>query len=388
MSFSKTSREKYNTTRCVMTVWKSVNRVFEWLYSIVRNIKNRKVETNKNKYADRPNSFAKYNIDKVLLTKLLKMTQPEVKRFCKGFLKSFGYKPVLKDGFLFAQGDLPIALVAHMDTVFSPPTSLKFTKNSVTSPTGLGADDRAGIYGILEMVRRGYRPTIILLEDEEIGGIGAYKFIDQDITLDVRYMIELDRQGQDDAVFYDCDNIEFTNYICEFGFKKATGSFSDISIIAPHYGVGAVNLSIGYYSQHTINEILIFSFLTETLDKVELMLNDIPENHFPYITPKSKNKWFVNDWDRYTGFSKYSTKKTNKKSILLDYEDYFSNENPVPIEFCHLLLPDQGVVEVWFEDGYTIDSRNRVFDIYGREIKDAYPVDEYVRRLYYSDFKY
>lgn len=41
------------------------------------------------------------------------------------------------------------------------------------SPQGLGADDRAGIFAIIQIIKSGLRPHIILTTDEEVGGVGA-----------------------------------------------------------------------------------------------------------------------------------------------------------------------------------------------------------------------
>jgi hypothetical protein len=67
-------------------------------------------------------------------------------------------------------------------------------------------------------------------------------------------MIELDRQGRDDAVFYDCDNPEFEEYITKFDFVSDWGTYSDISTIAPSWECAAVNLSIGYFDEHSYAE--------------------------------------------------------------------------------------------------------------------------------------
>ena len=55
------------------------------------------------------------------LMKIFKMEQREVKKYAKKVLKQHGYTPNLGDGFIMAQGDLPVILVAHMDTVFKTP---------------------------------------------------------------------------------------------------------------------------------------------------------------------------------------------------------------------------------------------------------------------------
>lgn len=56
------------------------------------------------------------------------------------------------DGFLYAIGDIPLMLVAHMDTVFDPPKNLIY-ENTLdklyNQDGGLGGDDRCGIYAIM-----------------------------------------------------------------------------------------------------------------------------------------------------------------------------------------------------------------------------------------------
>ena len=75
------------------------------------------------------------------------LTQMGLKKTLSKFLRSKYDKIIETKDYLLAEGDIPIALVAHMDTVFpKPPTDIFYdrVKNVMLSPTGLGADDRAG----------------------------------------------------------------------------------------------------------------------------------------------------------------------------------------------------------------------------------------------------
>ena len=94
-------------------------------------------------------------------------------------------------------------------------------------------------------------------------------------------IFQLDRRGSDDCVFYDCDNPDFTKYVESFGFKKAYGSFSDISVIAPAWGVAAANLSVGYYLEHSNAEYLKGRELEKTIERVKKIL-DNAENMLSY----------------------------------------------------------------------------------------------------------
>lgn len=212
------------------------------------------------------------------------------------YLKS-KYKDVrsTKD-YVIAVGNIPIALVAHLDTVFRYTVKEIYydkEKQVMWSPTGLGADDRAGIYGIIHLINLGYRPTIILLTDEEIGDLGALKLIKDypKSPVELKYIIELDRRGAKDCVFYDCDNWNFIEYIESFGYSLNFGSFSDISVICPTWGIAGVNLSIGYYYEHTTSEILNIKQMLQSLERVEQMLRSAEAAPaFKYIHYKEVKK--------------------------------------------------------------------------------------------------
>ena len=101
---------------------------------------------------------------------------------------------------------------------------------------------------------------------------------------DLKYIIELDRQGTNDCVFYNCSNEEFTNYIEQFGFITDWGTFSDISDICPMWEIAGVNLSIGYKNEHTQVETLNTDVLYSTIKKVEKMLDEAKSiKQFEYI---------------------------------------------------------------------------------------------------------
>lgn len=203
------------------------------------------------------------------------------------FLKS-KYETVhcTKD-YIIAVGDIPVALVAHMDTVFtSPPDNIFYDriKNVMWSPEGLGADDRAGVYSIVQILKQGLKPTIIFTTDEEKGAVGASKLIAdfKEAPTELKYIIELDRRGSVDCVFYECDNPDFEEYVENFGFITAWGTFSDISVICPAWGIAGVNLSIGYEDEHSYQELLYIGRMLSTIKKVTKMLREIDTEMKPF----------------------------------------------------------------------------------------------------------
>lgn len=204
-------------------------------------------------------------------------------------LTGYGYKPTYNSLHLYTPGTIPILLVAHVDTVhLGPPNTIYHDerKGCLWSPDGLGADDRAGVFGILEILRRGFRPHVLFTDEEECGGHGANETINTWDAPDVNLIIQLDRMNSKDAVWYDCENNKAEKWVNKYGFKTAHGSFSDISILAPEWHIAAVNLSIGYYNQHTDSEHLVLGEAMATIDKVCEMLANPPKKRFQYHAKK------------------------------------------------------------------------------------------------------
>jgi hypothetical protein len=234
------------------------------------------------------------------LENLVKLSQSALHSTMIKYLKTKYPKVIYTKEYIAAEGDIPIALVAHMDTVFKLlPEEVFFDPryNVMWSPDGLGADDRAGIFAIFQIIKSGLRPHIILTTDEEIGGFGANAIARAGNPFkDLRYIIELDRRGTSDCVFYDCDNQEFEQYIENFGFVTAWGTFSDISIICPSWGVAGVNLSIGYRDEHSPSEVLFINAMINTIERVKTMLSQTDIPFFKYIPAARSYNYFDKDW--------------------------------------------------------------------------------------------
>lgn len=225
------------------------------------------------------------NKDIQLLKKILKLNNRALHYNLVSILPKYysREKIISTPKYIMVEGDIPICLVAHLDTVFQDIKGHKLIfhdteYNVMWSPAGLGADDRAGVYAILKVLQAGYRPYIIFTQDEEKGCLGAQALVHrfpESPWKKLKYILELDRQGQEDCVFYNCENPEFTSYVESFGFKTEWGTFSDISEIAPAWGVAAVNLSVGYISEHTYSETLFIDDLENTIEKVKKMLDSV-----------------------------------------------------------------------------------------------------------------
>ena len=197
-----------------------------------------------------------------------------------------------KDNYILVPGEAPIMLLAHLDTVHKEKVrQICKTDNGtiLMSPQGIGGDDRCGVYALVKLHRSAVKkPWLLFTCDEETGGGGASTFckhfkkgkLPKELK-DLKLLVELDRKGEKDAVYYDCENDEFEDYITSKGFKTEWGSFSDISYVAPELGVAAVNLSSGYYNAHTLHEYINRTQLNAVVKKVEEIIADAAKPEFP-----------------------------------------------------------------------------------------------------------
>lgn len=228
--------------------------------------------------------------------KVLRLPQMELKAALSKELTDRGYENIQsQDGFLYAPGTVPVLMVAHMDRIhtYDVDSLCRSSDGVFMSPQGIGGDDRCGVYALLQ-VAKNFRVHLLFTEDEEKGCIGAKKFIKAGIIPIVNYIIEVDRKGVDDAVFYQCDNPDFTKFIVDHGFKEEYGSCSDISDIAPFLGVAAVNLSSGYYNPHQISEYIVLEDLAKTISRIMTILKDDVLTKYKYI--KKAYSYYKDDY--------------------------------------------------------------------------------------------
>lgn len=288
-----------------------------------------------------------------LLEKICSLSQDSLLQVMNRYLRKY-YKTVYTTKeFIYAVGNLPVALTAHLDTVFpKQPANLFYDRKknvmwAISENGGAGFDDRVGVFSILQIIKNGYKPTILFTTDEEIGGAGASALIKAfpEPVGEIKYIIELDRRGAYDCVFYDCDNKEFEEYIESFGFITNFGSFSDISFICPSWGIAGSNLSIGYECEHSQSEHLYVGHMLDTIRKVKLMLDEAESAEcFEYVPRQTA---FAYGWDPAYGIDKetwVSWHTGMQDCIFCDYNDYEYNMIPFKVDNHTLYIcPDCAV---------------------------------------------
>lgn len=257
--------------------------------------------------------------------KICRMSQKSLKNHVKQMLKKTHDEVTVADGYVYAQGIFPVLLVAHLDTVHEKlPNMIVYdqTQDIISSPNGIGGDDRAGVYMIFEILKL-FNCSVLFCEDEEIGGIGAGKFAKSELAseLHFNYIMEFDRANANDAVFYSCANDEFEKFITMDFYKTNYGTYSDICDVAPALGCAAVNLSCGYYKAHTKDEYVVLSEMENSIRAAcDILARTSHDDKFEYVEDESV-------YDNWTGYGYYGYRNYSSYDAQKYYLIEFVDEN-------------------------------------------------------------
>ena len=159
------------------------------------------------------------------------------------------------------------------------------------TPTTLGADDKAGIFILLNLIRANIPGLYIFHAGEEVGGIGSHdiktrkpgllKGIKRAIAFDrMHYLDIVDRQrGQVccsrkfvNAFSDQLSDVLITPNKIPNRFKGATGTFTDTANYTELISE-CTNLSVGYFNQHGSEECLNVTWLEKVLTPALLKID-------------------------------------------------------------------------------------------------------------------
>lgn len=129
----------------------------------------------------------------------------------------------------------------------------------------LGADDRAGCWIASELMDYNFEVSFLICDLEEVGGKGSYEASQDDVVYEyivdnVSSFIGLDRRGARELALYGYESQDFMRDVVDYfvlgGYEEGIGSFTDASNLARVFNLCCLNLSIGYYNEHTYREYL------------------------------------------------------------------------------------------------------------------------------------
>lgn len=179
------------------------------------------------------------------------------------------------------------------------------------NPTGIGGDDKCGIYICLELLKQLDKVKIAFFVSEETGCHGS-RMVNLEFLKDVGYCVQYDAPG-DHLISHSCfgtvlfDNGgEFYNTALRSitkGFNNEmmvqAHPYTDIMMIKQKSDISCINMSCGYYNMHTSNEFVCISDVERAVVAGKNMVEDLGLKKYEYKEePKTTTTLFDFDNDK------------------------------------------------------------------------------------------
>jgi putative aminopeptidase FrvX len=139
--------------------------------------------------------------------------------------------------------------------------------------TGIGGDDKCGVYVCLEMFERFDVLKGAFFVEEEIGMLGS-RHADDKFFENVGYAIQFDAPSSNwisevcsGVKLFDEDfKEEIKGTLNECGYTKfSVDPFTDVNQLASKYDFNCLNLGCGYYRQHTTSEYVVVEEVSDSI---------------------------------------------------------------------------------------------------------------------------
>jgi len=310
-------------------------------------------------------------INKQLLFKILEIQSHsrqcgDMQNYLFDYVLSKGYEIELDnmDNLYITKGtaDTYPCIVAHMDTVHNITKGGIEVAHSISNPdvvfginpdthrlTGIGGDDKCGIYAALHCLEILPECKVAFFVDEEIGCVGSSQ-ANIDFFNNCRFVIQADRRGNNDFVYDICGPLSSEAFIEDvrpilkkFGYKMVKGMMTDVeSLRDQDVGVSVANMSAGYYLPHTDSEYISLNDLENVcnmmLEMCETMEKVYPfhfvrswktaQHHTQTYDHKAYDAWWQK-FDKHgnlTGVPEEAEEEEPEQTLLLGYKEMIDQQ--------------------------------------------------------------
>jgi acetylornithine deacetylase/succinyl-diaminopimelate desuccinylase-like protein len=193
------------------------------------------------------------------------------RRWIKEFLEPLGLERDARGNLWKRIGNAPVMWCCHTDTVhgLGGPQRIEVRDGMLRLAADedlsncLGADDTAGCWLMIEMIKAGRPGLYVFHRDEESGGRGSEWIVENnpDLLAGIMFAIAFDRKGTKSVITHQiggrcCSDAFAWSLARQLGpmFEPdATGTFTDTANFTELVGE-CTNISVGYYDQHTRKE--------------------------------------------------------------------------------------------------------------------------------------
>lgn len=287
-------------------------------------------------------------------------------------LKSLEIPYFVDDGCIYAtKGDAKKypCIVAHMDTVHQICEDLTVIEikgkltgfNAVTmSQTGIGGDDKVGIFIALEVLKMTENIKVVFFRDEEVGCEGSYN-ANTEFFNNCNIILQCDRKGNKDFI-RNASGIELSSkkfqkevnpIIKKYGYSFNNGMMTDVMALKElEINASMANISCGYYNPHCKNEYVIIKDVENCLNMVLEIINTLKGNY----DHKNKVKYSKKYWHKDNYNDSFWIKKgwDDEKNTYLE----FNKKEKNVCECC------SEIAETTFNSIYNIDMCKKCINDY------------------------
>tara|TARA_R100000306_G_scaffold62541_1_gene72718 strand:- start:1096 stop:2259 length:1164 start_codon:yes stop_codon:yes gene_type:complete len=221
-------------------------------------------------------------------------------------------------GTTYSKGAYP-CVVAHTDTVHKIHADFQVYENKDIifafsndeyKQVGVGGDDKVGVWVALEMLISCDTIKCAFFHSEEIGCIGSTD-ADMEWFSDVGYVFQSDRRGHTDFVnsiggkdlFDEKFSKKISKIIKHYGYKETSGAMTDVEQLVDNgLDVCVANMSSGYYSPHSDEEIVDFYAAENCLLMIERLIEELGCERY---TNREFGKFSWSNYGTYNGYGGY-----------------------------------------------------------------------------------
>ena len=242
----------------------------------------------------------------------------------------------LTKGMLDSTDEYFPCVVSHMDTVHRTHRNLIENKVRLTikednlgvltahhpetdKQTGIGGDDKCGVYVCLELFNNFDKLKGAFFVEEEIGMLGS-KESDDRFFENVGYAIQFDAPSSNwisevcsGVKLFDEDfKTEIKGVLNESGYHKfSIDPFTDVNQLAKKYDFNCLNLGCGYYRQHSDLEFVVISEVEDSLVAGVNLISKLSSKKYihkkvevkPILNESYSNGYYSNvDYDKFGDF--------------------------------------------------------------------------------------
>ncbi len=256
--------------------------------------------------------------------------------------KANNYQVYNEDGNIYitkGKANVYPCIVAHTDTVHTIVEDLTIIElsgkltgfNAVTmEQTGIGGDDKAGIFIALQCLEYFDNIKVAFFEDEETGCNGSY-LADMSFFDNCSFVLQCDRKGNNDFIT-NASGVQLSSkafykaikpILKHYSYKQNFGLMTDVMALKENgLEICCANISCGYYNPHTANEYINLHDLSVCLELVKDIISQYGQTVFKHV---------------YKGYSYAEYSKplnTYIKPYFDPYEDYLKKTYKIEDDFC------------------------------------------------------